>query len=94
MSSESFKSEVDKLVYKYLSRERSTAASIIISGVQAGYDKKKLTDKLVPVADKTLAHKLADKVMYYKCCSITIETLIKIATKKKKLIVQKLKWKE
>ena len=59
---EVYKSGVDKLVYKYLSRERSAAASVITSCMDSGADKRKLADKLAAYTDKSLAHKLADKV--------------------------------
>uniref|UniRef100_A0A2P2I311 U4/U6 small nuclear ribonucleoprotein Prp3-like n=1 Tax=Hirondellea gigas TaxID=1518452 RepID=A0A2P2I311_9CRUS len=58
---EVYKSGVDKLVYKYLSRERTAAASVITGAVDAGADKRKLADKLAAYTDKALAHKLADK---------------------------------
>lgn len=59
---EAYKSGVDKLVYKYLSRERTAAASVITNSIDSGFDKRKLADKLAPYTDKTLAHKLAEKV--------------------------------
>ncbi|KAF2357128.1 Pre-mRNA-splicing factor 3 [Trinorchestia longiramus] len=58
---ESYKSVVDKLVYKYLTKERSTAVSIITSAITGGSDKRKLADKLATITDKSLALKLADK---------------------------------
>lgn len=59
---EVYKSGIDKLVYKYLSRDRTAAASLITTAVDSGADKRKLAEKLTGYADKGLAHKLADKV--------------------------------
>lgn len=58
---EVYKSGIDKLVYKYLSRDRTAVASVITTAVDSGADKRKLAEKLTGYADKGLAHKLADK---------------------------------
>jgi len=58
---ESYKASVDKLVYRYLSHSRTAAAHILTSAADSGYDKRKVAEKLLDVADKALANKLADK---------------------------------
>ena len=57
-----FKKSVEKMVYRYASRDRTTIISLITSSIDCGYDKKKLEDKLLDLTDRTLAYKLADKV--------------------------------
>ncbi|XP_018024817.1 U4/U6 small nuclear ribonucleoprotein Prp3 isoform X2 [Hyalella azteca] len=58
---EVYKSGIDKLVYKYLTKERSSASSIITNAITGGADKRKLADKLAGLVDKSTALKLADK---------------------------------
>lgn len=59
---EDFKAAVDKIVYKYVVRDRSTILSMITHSVDSGVDKRKLEDKLLDYVDKSIAYKLADKV--------------------------------
>jgi len=59
-----YKSNVEKLVYKYLNRDRSTAVSIITHTIDSGSDKRKLEEKLSGYIDKSLAYKLSEKVKY------------------------------
>ena len=64
---EEYRTNVEKLVYKYLSKDRSTAASVITHAVDSGADKRKLADKLSSHIDKSLALKLAEKVRISHC---------------------------
>lgn len=52
---------VDKMVYKYVSRDRSSVVSAITHAVDSGSDKRKVEDKLMGYVDKSLAYKLAEK---------------------------------
>ncbi|XP_063849235.1 U4/U6 small nuclear ribonucleoprotein Prp3-like [Scylla paramamosain] len=58
---EEYKGAVDKLVYKYVSRDRSSVVSAITHAVDSGLDKRKVEDKLMGYVDKSLAYKLAEK---------------------------------
>ncbi|KAB7508004.1 U4/U6 small nuclear ribonucleoprotein Prp3 [Armadillidium nasatum] len=58
---EDFKNAVDKIVYKYVTRDRSTIVSLITHSVDFGTEKRKLEDKLSSYVDKNIAFKLADK---------------------------------
>lgn len=59
---EEYKLAVDKMVYKYVSRDRSSVVSAITHAVDSGSDKRKVEDKLMGYVDKSLAYKLAEKV--------------------------------
>lgn len=59
---EDYKTAVDKLVYKYVSRDRSSVVSTITHAVHSGCDKRKVEDKLMAYVDKSMAYKLAEKV--------------------------------
>ena len=61
---EEYKVAVDKLVYKYVSRDRSSVVSAITHAVDSGLDKRKVEDKLMGYVDKGLAYKLAEKVRH------------------------------
>lgn len=58
---EDFKAAVDKMVYKYVARDRSSVVSAISHAVDSGCDKRKVEDKLMGYVDKSLAYKLAEK---------------------------------
>lgn len=76
---EEFKGSVEKLVHKYVSRERSNITSIIVHAYDSGQNKRHLEDKLMNYVDRTLAYKLADKSHMY-----LEETLAKADKKEKK----------
>ena len=59
---EEYKSAVEKLVHKYVSRDRSSVVSTITHAVDSSWEKRKLEDKLMVMIDKSLAYKLSDKV--------------------------------
>ncbi|KAK8729549.1 hypothetical protein OTU49_008539 [Cherax quadricarinatus] len=58
---EDYKAAVDKMVYKYVARDRSSVVSAITHAVDSGCDKRKVEDKLMGYVDKSLAYKLAEK---------------------------------
>lgn len=62
---EEFKGSVEKLVHKYVARERSNITSIIVHAYDSGQNKRHLEDKLMNYVDRTLAYKLADKSHMY-----------------------------
>lgn len=59
---EDYKAAVEKMVYKYVTRDRSSIVSAIAHAVDSGCDKRKVEDKLMGYVDKSLAYKLAEKV--------------------------------
>lgn len=59
---EDYKAAVEKMVYKYVTRDRSSIVSAITHAVDSGCDKRKVEDKLMGYVDKSLAYKLAEKV--------------------------------
>lgn len=61
---EEYKVAVDKMVYKYVSRDRSSVVSAITHAVDSGVDKRKVEDKLMGYVDKSMAYKLAEKVRH------------------------------
>lgn len=58
---EDYKAAVEKMVYKYVTRDRSSIVSAITHAVDSGCDKRKVEDKLMGYVDKSLAYKLAEK---------------------------------
>ncbi|KAK7081259.1 U4/U6 small nuclear ribonucleoprotein Prp3 [Halocaridina rubra] len=58
---EEYKSAVDKMVNRYVTRDRSTVVSAITHAVDSGNDKRKVEDKLMDYVERSLAHKLAEK---------------------------------
>nr|XP_027211614.1 U4/U6 small nuclear ribonucleoprotein Prp3-like [Penaeus vannamei] len=58
---EDYKAAVEKMVYKYVTRDRSSIVSAIAHAVDSGCDKRKVEDKLMGYVDKSLAYKLAEK---------------------------------
>jgi len=76
---EEFKGSVEKLVHKYVARERSNITSIIVHAYDSGQNKRHLEDKLMNYVDRTLAYKLADKSHMY-----LEETVAKADKKEKK----------
>ncbi|XP_042211720.1 U4/U6 small nuclear ribonucleoprotein Prp3-like isoform X2 [Homarus americanus] len=58
---EDYKAAVDKMVYKYVARDRSSVVSAITHAVDSGCDKRKVEDKLMGYVDKSMAYKLAEK---------------------------------
>lgn len=61
---EEYKAAVDKMVYKYVARDRSSVVSAITHAIDSGCEKRKVEDKLMGYVDKSLAYKLAEKVIY------------------------------
>ncbi|XP_064082597.1 U4/U6 small nuclear ribonucleoprotein Prp3-like isoform X1 [Macrobrachium nipponense] len=58
---EDYKSAVDKMVNRYVTRDRSSVVSAITHAVDSGNDKRRLEDKLMDYVERSLAHKLAEK---------------------------------
>ena len=69
---EECKTAIEKLVHKYVTRDRSSIVSTITHAIDSSWEKRKLEDKLMVVLDKSLAYKLSDKVNLFLLSYLTL----------------------